>query len=221
MASYYIPGPDSEFDSFQVQYVTYFNANAVTWGYGLPETGAMSTAQTNWANSYAAHLNAVAAALAAKSVKDQRRGELEDEIQLRTGEIQVNSATTDTHRASLGITIADTIPTPVAAPTSSPVMQVDTSQRLQVTVSFADEGTPTSKAKPAGVIGCEIWMKTDGAAPTDLDDCEFVTLDTRTPHMIAFDGADAGKAVHFIGRWVSTRGDKGPISETVSTTVPG
>lgn len=221
MASYYIPGPDSEFDSMQSQYVTYFNANAVTWGYSLPETGAMTTKQTNWNTAYSAHLNAVAAAVGAKSLKDQRRAELTDEIQLRTNEIQPNPVTTDTHRASLGITIADTIRTPVTAPTSSPVLQVDTSQRLQVTVSYADEGTPTSKAKPAGVMGCEVWMKVDGAAPTDLDDCEFVTLDTRTPHMIAFDGADAGKPVHFIGRWVSTRGDKGPISETVSTTVPG
>jgi hypothetical protein len=221
MASYYIPGPDSAFDSFQSQYVTYFTTNAATWGYGLPETGAMGTAQTNWQTAYAAHLNAIASALAAKTVKDQRRAELTAEIQLRSNEIQVNSATTDTDRAGLGITIRDTQPTPVGPPVSSPVLQVDTSQRLQITVSFADEGTPTNKAKPAGVMGCEIWMKLDGAAPTDLDDCVFVTLDTRTPHLVTFDGADAGKPVHFIGRWVSTRGDKGPISETVSTTVPG
>lgn len=221
MAGYYIPGADSGFDAFQTQYVTYFNANALTWGYGLPETGAMTTAQTNWNNSYNAHLAAVAAALAAKQLKDQRRTELTALIQLRSGQIQVNTATTDTHRANLGITIADTEPTPVGPPTSNPVLQADTSNRLQIVVSFADEGTPTSKAKPAGVVGCEIWMKIDGAAPTDLDDCEFVTLDSRTPHTVVFDGADAGKPVHFIGRWQSTRGDKGPISETVSATVPG
>jgi hypothetical protein len=34
-------------------------------------------------------------------------------------------------------------------------------------------------------------------------------------------GADAGKPVHFIGRWQSTRGDKGQISVTVSATVRG
>jgi hypothetical protein len=218
----YIPASDSQFDAFQANYVAYFSANAATWGYGLPETGAMNTAQTNWNNAYAAHLAAIAAAQAAKALKDQRRTELEDgQIRFRTNEIQVNSATTDTHRANLGITIADTTPTPVGPPPTNPVLQVDTSNRLQVIVSFADEGTPTSKAKPSGVLGCEIWMKLDGAVPTDLDDCEFVTLDTRTPHLVAFDGAEAGKPVHFIGRWVSTRGDKGPISETVSATVPG
>ncbi len=69
----YIPQSDSAYDGYQAGYVTYFNANAVTWGYGLPETGAMSTAQTNWNNAYTDHLAAVAAAAAAKSLKGQRR----------------------------------------------------------------------------------------------------------------------------------------------------
>ena len=32
-------------------------------------------------------------------------------------------------------------------------------QRLQHTIHFADEATPTSKAKPAGVMGAEVWVK--------------------------------------------------------------
>ena len=93
MAGDYIPAADSAYDAYQNNYVTYFSANAATWGYGLPETGAMTTAQTNWSNAYSAHLTAVAAALAAKSLKDQRRNELTEQIRLRSGQIQVNSAT--------------------------------------------------------------------------------------------------------------------------------
>jgi hypothetical protein len=32
---------------------------------------------------------------------------------------------------------------------------------------------------------------------------------------------DAGKTVHFVGRWQNTRGEHGPLSETVSATAPG
>ena len=34
-------------------------------------------------------------------------------------------------------------------------------------------------------------------------------------------GSDANKTVHFVGRWQNNRGEKGPLSETVSATVTG
>ena len=36
-------------------------------------------------------------------------------------------------------------------------MTVECGQRLQHTIAFTDEATPTRKAKPAGVLGAEIW----------------------------------------------------------------
>lgn len=86
---------------------------------------------------------------------------------------------------------------------------------------FADDATGPLARKPAGAIGCEIWMKHGGPPPAGLSECTFLALDTRTPYTAEFDGADANATAHFIGRWVSTRGDKGPLSETVSATVPG
>lgn len=64
-------------------------------------------------------------------------------------------------------------------------------------------------------------MKLGGDPPLGLDDCTFVATDTRTPHTVEFDGDDANQTAHFIARWINTRGNPGPISETVSATVPG
>lgn len=36
-----------------------------------------------------------------------------------------------------------------------------------------------------------------------------------------FDSGEANQTAHFIGRWMSTRIEPGPLSETVSATVPG
>ena len=57
--------------------------------------------------------------------------------------------------------------------------------------------------------------------PASAGELSFVTLDTRTPHLISFDGADGGKLVTYWLRWVSTRGATGPWSAAVSATVPG
>lgn len=113
-------------------------------------------------------------------------------------------------------------------------MTVDTSQRLQHTIHFTDESTPTRKAKPAGVIGAEMHGERRPLAgglasrpripagdppPADPDELTFLAVDTRTPYTTDFDGADAGKTAHHMLRWVSTTGEKGPWSETASATV--
>ena len=217
----YIPHSDAAFDTWQINFVTYFVANAAALGFDpLIEGSALTTAQSSWSVSYSAHIAAQAAASSAKGLKDTDRDALIAMIRGFSQQIQANPATTDVQRAALGLNVPDTTPTPVGPPTTRPVLEADTSQRLQVKVAFRDEFA-TDKAKPAGVRGCEIWTKVDGAAPLDLSEAMYQATDTRTPHLLSFDGADGGKTVHIIGRWVSTRGDAGPISETVSATVPG
>ena len=107
----------------------------------------------------------------------------------------------------------------VAAPTTRPVATIDTTQRMQHTVTFVDELTPASRAKPDGVMGCEIWMKVDGPPPTDPSELKYLATDTRTPYVVEFDGAQAGKIAYYMLRWVSTRGEQGPWSQTVSATI--
>lgn len=106
-------------------------------------------------------------------------------------------------------------------PTTRPVLILDTSERFRHTVNFADEGTPTEKAKPAGVMGCELRVFVGATPPADPLDYDFAALDTKTPQIWEFDPADAGQLAHWVARWVNTRGEQGPWSDTVSATVPG
>ncbi len=93
-------------------------------------------------------------------------------------------------------------------------MESHTRQRLQHTIHFADQSTPTSKARPAGVMGAEIWLKlapTGSPRPGDPDELTFLAVDTRTPYTADFDGADGGKTAHYVLRWVSTTAEKGAV----------
>jgi hypothetical protein len=93
--------------------------------------------------------------------------------------------------------------------------------RLRHTVSFTDETTPSSKAKPDGVMGCEIWVKVGKQQPTDPSQLQFLGTDTRTPYVAEYGGGEAGKAAHYMLRWVNTKGEQGPWSQTVSATITG
>ena len=86
-------------------------------------------------------------------------------------------------------------------------------------ISFRDSATPDTKRKPDGVFGCEIWCKIGGAPPVDYTECEMVGIDTNSPYLLEFDGADGGKTVFYLLRWVSTTGEKGAWSPLFGATV--
>jgi hypothetical protein len=217
----YIPDPDPAFDAWQANFVSVVSGDLAGYGLVAGDLTPVTTAQTAWEASFPAHVTAQAAAQSARQTKDFDRASFEEVVRALVRRIQATASVTNTAKAAAGITVRDSEPTPSGPPATAPVGQVDTSQRLAHTVHFADSATPTSRAKPAGVRGCEIWMKVGPPAPVDPSELSFVTLDTRTPHLVTFDGADAGKPVTYWLRWVSTRGEVGPWSAAVSATVSG
>lgn len=179
----------------------------------------ITTAQTTWNSAFPAHVAASAAAVAARNAKDIACGTYEGTIRPLVKRLQASSAVDGAEHAALGITVPDRSPTPVPIPTTRPVVKVDTSQRLQHTISFADETTPTSTRKPQGVSAAELWVKVDGPPPADATQLSFLATDTRTPYLATFDGADGGKPAHYMLRWINTKGQPGPWSETATATV--
>ena len=217
----YIPGPDAAFDNWQANFLTVVGGTPGNYGLVAGDLSAVNLAQTAWTGTYQAHLDAQIAAQTARQGKDQARELLESSIRLLVRQIQASVSVSPAAKTAAGITVPDTTPTASGPPTTAPIATVDTSERLQHTIHFRDSTTPNSRAKPAGVRGCEIWMKIGTPAPVDPSELTFVTLDTRTPHLTTFDGADAGKLVTYWLRWVSTRDEKGPWSAAVAATVTG
>jgi hypothetical protein len=162
----------------------------------------------------------VAAQAAARSktqAKEQARRDLIHALRsLRN--VAKAAGTSDSDMQSLGMPAGASEPAPTA---TVPVGAVDTSQRLRHTLSWTDAGAAGNKRRPRGAMGCEIWFKMDGAPPTDEKDCTFLTLDSATPYVAEFDGADAGKMVHYLMRWRMRDGAVGAWGETVSATVTG
>lgn len=99
------------------------------------------------------------AGLSARNARLSGRG-AEELIRSYVRRIQANPDVTDAQRAAMGITVPDSTRSTNKANSigSRPIVTVDTSQRMRHEIAIVDESTPTSKAKPAGVMGCEIWL---------------------------------------------------------------
>jgi hypothetical protein len=66
--------------------------------------------------------------------------------------------------------------------------------------------------------GAEIWHKV-GSPPAGPADCTFLATTTRSTHLAEYDDGDGGKSVYYITRWINSRGETGPWSDTVAATI--
>ncbi|MBC7643248.1 MAG: hypothetical protein H7174_13100 [Flavobacterium sp.] len=128
------------------------------------------------------------------------------------------SALTVEDRNTLNIAERSTTRTPAPVPTTKPIAQVDTSKRLEHTISFTNEDG--SAGKPAGVRGCQIWFKI-GDPAIDPNELSYMATDSASPYTYHFSGDNAGKNAYYWLRWENTRGETGPWSDVVMATVTG
>ena len=222
MSKDYIPGSDTEFQAWVANFAAYAGGHLADLGIDLTDIAPIGVARTDFETKLAEHVTAQQSAQSARQAKDASRETLESAVRELVRRLQASGEVDDAERAALGITIPDRIPTAAGGIDTRPIGAVDTSQRLRHEIRFSDEATPTSRAKPAGVMGCEIWVKVAAqgeAPPADPNELSFVSMDTASPYIVEYDGADGGKTAHYMLRWVRTGGEKGPWSETISATI--
>ena len=137
--SNYIPRADSEFNTWQTNFLNYVGANLASLGLTAADLTPLTTAQTSWGNDYTAHVTAQTAAASALQTKETSRDSFETSLRSLVRRLQGLPSLTDAQRAAMNITLRETTRTANAVPDTRPVATVDTSQRLRHTVSFTDE----------------------------------------------------------------------------------
>jgi hypothetical protein len=220
----FIPVPDAELAEWAQALLDYVTTAPASVGLVAADLTPMADAKTAFDGAYDSHVAAQADARAKRQAKDDARVELVDQARALVRRIQAFPGTTDAVRQTLGITVRDAVPSIASAAVladTRPWATVDTSQRLRHTIDFRDAGTKDRRAKPAGMKGCEIWVRI-GTAPVDPPaDMQFLALSTATPFIAEYNFADANKTAYYMLRWVNTRDEKGPWSETVEATIVG
>ncbi len=218
----YIPSGDGEFDDFAQNFVTYVGGHLGDFGLVAGDMAGVNAAIGPWNTGYPAVEPAFNLYSAAVATKETARGGLEGAIRALVGVIQAKgSAVTPASKTSARIPVADTTRTAVPVPTSRPIVRVVVSGPRTQKLSWVDEDTPNSTAKPKGVHGLEIFLFIGTTPPTSASQLHQIATDTKTPYTYEFDAADAGKTAYYWCRWVNTKGEPGPWSVMVSATITG
>lgn len=212
-----VPESDAEFNLWQASLITLAQANVTTWGILAADVTSLVALQLIWTNSFAKTSNPNNCTSADVKAKNDARRNYEKALRNFIAQwLAHNTKVTDSDRIRMGITVKSTTRTSIGVPTGIPVATIDFSVRNQHSISFVDQATPNSKAKPSGVHGCEIWCKLGDAATFG-----YLATDTASPYVATFDEADAGKTAQYHLRWVNTKGEQGPWSAVVSAMVVG
>ena len=213
----YVPHSDAEFNLWQISFIILVQTNATAWGILPADVTALVALQAIWTPAFAKTSNPKNCTDADTQAKNDARRVYEKALRNFIGQwLARNAKVTDSDRTRLNITVKATTHTSVGVPTTSPVATIDFSVRHQHTIKFVDEATPTSKAKPDGVHGCEIFCKLG-----DATTFSYLATNTATPYVATYKEEDAGKTASYHLRWVNTKGEQGPWSAVVSAMVVG
>ena len=218
----YIPKTDAKYNVWQSNLIFIILENATAWGIPEEVVALLQAAQANWNAAYDKASNKQNRTLADVVTKNEAGDDFTKAIRDVAQQWLVrNPKVTDGDRVRMGITIRSNSRTPVPAPESFPVGSVDFSVRLQHTISFYDQASAHSNAKPEGVTGCEIYLKADGEAPKSVEEMNFQGTCSASPFVVKFEAAKIGKIAWYWLRWVNRIGEPGPWSTAISAMIVG
>ena len=216
----YIPNGDSEILEFADNFVAKIDGNETMYGLVRDDATELIALRDTSRTSYDDNLAKQSAARTSREQKDMNIKALVNKLRGLAARVQANPTTDDMMRTDLNLTVKDTTQTPIGAPTTRPMAEVDTSVPLRHTIIFFDTESST-KGKPEGVKGAEIWCKIGGEATMNEDDYRYLGTDTASPYLAIHKAENVGKQAHYLLRWVNPKNEAGAWSNAVSATITG
>jgi hypothetical protein len=216
----YFPQADGALQTWIVQFLAGIKANLTALGLTQAQLAAAEAAALQWNTDSQAHEDAKAKVHAASKQENKSHDELEQVVRTIVHAINGAPGVDNALRAKAYLPPHDETPTPIGPPTTKPLVRTEVKGHYTLLLHVADETTPKRAAKPYGVRGCRIFRFIGDPAPADPASFIFLNTTGRTPYVDIHNPADAGKSVHYVLCWESTKHEQGPWSDVTSAKIP-
>jgi hypothetical protein len=208
----YLPAPDAGFATRLQNFATLLAASPTTYGLTSGDATIVTGLNTTFQAAYTAAIDPMTRTPVTVAAKNSARAAAEATARQYAVQISRNPGVTNSDKTAIGVSLPASPPTPVPAPTTNPTVDLVQATSLQHVLSIRDVTTPTSKAKPPGVIGAEIWTAVGVAPAVSPTTATLRQTSTKTPTRVSFDSADRGKICTYFIRW-NTRGGPGGVAQ--------
>lgn len=219
MASSYIPASDAGFDTWLTNFSTLLTASPTTYGLTAPDAVAVAAERTAYHAAYVAASDPGTRTSVTVAAKDAAKASALAVVRPYAVSISLNAGVTDGDKTDIGVTVRKLVPTPVPPPITVPVFALVAAIPGQHQLRYYDTSTPTSKAKPPGAIGLQVWRAVGTVPAVDPAQATYYDTWTKSPNVSTFTAGDVGKQATYFGRWV-TRGGPGGATQVGPWSAP-
>lgn len=136
--------------------------------------------------------------------------------------IRYNAGVSTGNKIALGLNPNTSNPVPITAPTTHPVITIESTSTGGSIFRYRDSvASPSVKAKPFGVIGCQIFALQSSTPITNPLLLTYNATLTKCPATIVMGSGAAAQTVYFAARWITRKGLIGPWSAIINYNVAG
>ena len=216
----YMPYKDSEFDILQNNVYTMSVKNATQWLIPAQHIATLEAPRIRWNAAITAYNDPAKRTSAVTQEKnDAKKAYIAVLRPFIQGQLMHNDRVSDANRRNLDLPVYDRKPTRPLPPATRTEMEVKFSQIMRHTLQVRDSESKRA-AKPAHVIGFELWRRIGGDTMPKYDEMQFVEMVIHSPHTLNYTSDERSRTIWYASRWVNTRGEKWPWSALVSAIVP-
>jgi hypothetical protein len=216
----YLPSNTFEFQNLVHDVRTQATANQTRWDISKDALEELNPPITEFDAAVVISENPETRTTAAIARRDRTRADLEKVFRpFVQGHLINNLRVAVEDLKEMGLPTHDRHPTPSPDPVETPDIEAMGESAGVVKVKFKRRA---GRGKPPGVQCIEICTHVSDSPnpPEDWSALNESSLATRSPHMITRSGHERSKWLHLAGRWVNTRGVKGPWSDIISIVIP-
>jgi hypothetical protein len=219
----FLPTRESELVTWANNFNAKIKANPTQYGLTAGMATAFETLHTAWNTAYQTAKDPDTNSksnTAAKNSAKEAMVDGEGGIRALARTVQGFAAITPELLTELGLTVRDTEPSPIPAPSTAPVLTVVSRFNRTVKIKLKDAANPDNRGRPDGVDGALVFAHVGENPPVGMDNWSLKANATKTTVDITFpDSVPASAKVWITAYWYNPRGASGPACAPVSTNI--
>jgi hypothetical protein len=215
----YLPQQDAALQAWAANFDSIVAVDFASLGVSAPEAAAITAAVADFTAKLTLATDPGTRTPVAVAAKNVSRAAMLATIRPIAIRIAIDPSILPEDKTDLGLNPHTSGPTPVSAPGTFPLLDILKATPGCQVIRYRDSDTPTTRAKPYGVIEMQIYVVIGEAAVEEPTNAVYFDSATKSPHMLFFDPADNGKVATLFGRWRNRNGLLGPWSGPVAMTI--
>lgn len=208
----YIPKSDAGFRDWLCQFSAQISANPNKYNLCAADASVIANLHASYEEAYVAVQSTSTRSSSLIGKKDAIKASAVASVRNYAMLIKHTRGVPNEDKIGLGLHVNDPTPTPIAAPSSVPMLNVVAAFSGEHVLRYADENTPASRRKPHGAILLVLFMNVGREVNMNHEEARFVNAYGTQPIKVKHKQCHSGLTATYFGRWMTQRGLLGPWS---------